>query len=115
MVKEALVGTPIDTEDLPPDIQALTDSPRPKFDLLVPSALPFHSCAFVVNLIASFDRKGEPLPTHLAAIPSSDLDILRSNILEPAKSPLLPALVAALWKLPNARTQKRLRGLANAL
>ncbi|KAK5682321.1 hypothetical protein LTS10_005447 [Elasticomyces elasticus] len=77
MVEEALMGTPIDEDDVPADIRPHLAYPLPKFDFITHTPLPFGSCTLPVHLIATFDRRGIPLPPLLAAIPKPELDILR--------------------------------------
>ncbi|KAK5722085.1 hypothetical protein LTR17_014433 [Elasticomyces elasticus] len=105
MVEEALMGTPIDGDDVPADIRPYLAYPLPKFDFITHMPLPFGSCTLPVYLIATFDRRGIPLPPLLAAIPKPELDILRSPILQPAKSPMLPALVYALDNVADPKQQ----------
>ncbi|KAK5705459.1 hypothetical protein LTR97_002577 [Elasticomyces elasticus] len=105
MVEEALMGTLIDENDVPEDIKPHLAYPLPKFEFIKNTPLPFGSCTLPVYLIANFDRQGIPLPPLLAAIPKPELDILRSRILQPAKSPMLQALMYALNNIADPKQQ----------
>ncbi|KAK3657519.1 hypothetical protein LTR56_002293 [Elasticomyces elasticus] len=105
MVEEALMGTPIDEDNVPADIRPHLTYPLPKFDFITKTPLPFGSCTLPVHIIATFDRQGIPLPPLLAAIPKPELDILRSLILQPAKSIMLLTSKYALDRIADPKQQ----------
>ncbi|KAK4893730.1 hypothetical protein LTR27_007977 [Elasticomyces elasticus] len=105
MFEEALIGTSLDEDDVPDDVKPHLAYPLPKFDIIKITPLPFGSCTLPVHLIATFDRQGIPLPPYLASIPKPELDILRSTIPQPAKSPMLPVLMHALNRIADPKQQ----------
>ncbi|KAK5694673.1 hypothetical protein LTR97_009263 [Elasticomyces elasticus] len=112
MLNEALLGYTVQPHDVPDSVRKHLDYPLPKFESFKGKRTEprvFGACSLVVNLVASSDRQGLPLPPHLAAIPSAYLEVLRGPIFKPAQSPLLPVLTHALAQITDKKTRAEIR------